>query len=127
MSVLGTLTFTLALFGISINGCAQNKNKPESISVSELKAEMKTDTSLIILDVRTPEELLGPLGHIDGVINIPVQELESRIGELNKYKDKNIAVICRSGHRSSMAQEILSKHGIKSKNVKGGMSAYRDN
>lgn len=115
--------FLALFFGVNMFGCAQDRS--ESISVNELNNEIKTDSTLVILDVRTPEELKGQLGYIDGVINIPVQQLESRISEVEKFKNKNIAVICRTGHRSSMAQKILSKHGIKSKNVTGGMTAYR--
>jgi rhodanese-related sulfurtransferase len=125
MSLLNSVTIAFALLGFGLSGCAKAGNKPETITAGQLKQEIKNDTSLVILDVRNPEELSGPLGHIDGVVNIPVQELESRIGELDKYKGRNIAVICRSGHRSSMAQEIIGKHGIKAKNVKGGMTAYR--
>lgn len=106
--------------------CAQTVPPENNITVSELKKQMKENPDLIILDVRTPEELSGPLGKIDGVINIPVQELEKRVEELNKYKDKEIAVICRTGHRSGIGTEILLKHGFtKVENVEGGMTAYR--
>jgi len=86
---------------------------------------MKNDSTLIILDVRTPVELIGPLGKIEGVINIPVQELESRLNELSVYKSNNIAIICRSGNRSGFATTILQAHGYKAKNVLGGMIQFR--
>jgi len=94
------------------------------ITTQQLKEKMQSDSSLIILDVRTPEELVGPLGKIDKAINIPVQELNIRINELEKYKDKEIAVICRSGHRSAIATQILKKNGYRAINVKGGMNEY---
>jgi len=86
---------------------------------------MKENPKMIILDVRTPQELKGPLGHIKGIINIPVQVLNKRISELDKYKDKKITVICRSGHRSGIASEILFKKGFNITNVEGGMLAFR--
>ena len=86
---------------------------------------MKLDSSLVILDVRNPYELEQYLGHIDGVINIPVQELEKRISELDEYKDRDIAVICRSGVRSVTATNILLQYGFKAVNVEGGMIRYR--
>ncbi|HEX2962957.1 MAG TPA: rhodanese-like domain-containing protein [Ignavibacteriales bacterium] len=114
------------LYGV---GCAQEKEmdstKKSDITVQQLKEKMKTDTSLVVLDVRTPEELKGPLGKIDGAVNIPVDQLEERIAEVEKLKGKDIAVICRSGHRSKRAQGILDKHGIKALNVLGGMTEYR--
>lgn len=107
------------------NKVEKDSAKGKDITVQELKDKMKTDTSLVVLDVRTPEELTGPLGKIDGAINIPVDQLESRIGEVEKLKGKDIAVICRSGHRSKRAQGILEKHGIEAMNVLGGMTGYR--
>ncbi|GAB4287421.1 MAG: rhodanese-like domain-containing protein [Ignavibacteriaceae bacterium] len=114
----------LFLLVTSFISCAQTENPP-SMSVQELRNEMKENSNLIILDVRTPQELAGPLGHIDGVINIPVQELGRRINELEKFKDKDIAVICRTGNRSTYGTELLIKHGFKARNVLGGMTEYR--
>ena len=86
---------------------------------------MKLDSSLVILDVRNPYELQEYLGHIDGVINIPVQELEKRINELDEFKNREIAVICRSGVRSVSATNILLQNGFNAINVEGGMIRYR--
>jgi rhodanese-related sulfurtransferase len=95
------------------------------ISIDEMNKKAKNDNQFIILDVRTPQELNGPLGQIEGVINIPLQELNQRITELEPYKDKEIAVICRSGNRSHYATETLRKNGYNAKNVLGGMIEYR--
>lgn len=105
-------------------GCAR-QDKDSTMSITDLKKLMKEDSTLVILDVRTPAELAGPLGKIENIINIPIQELESRISELEKYKDKEIAVICRSGNRSNTGTRILREHGYKVKNVLGGMIEYR--
>lgn len=104
---------------------AQNPGIP-SISVEELISKMNTDSTLIILDVRSPEELIGPLGKIDSVINIPIQNLSDRIGELEKYKGNNFAVICRSGNRSQLGTKILIDNGFSAVNVLGGMKMYRN-
>lgn len=96
-----------------------------SITVAQLNVDMNADSNLVILDVRNPNELTGPLGHIEGVINIPLPDLESRLPELDKFKDKNIAVICRSGRRSGIATNLLVKKGFSAKNVRGGMMEYR--
>ena len=76
MKALNSVIVFFFLF--QILGCAQQEDQ-NSMSVQQLKEEMKANENLIILDVRTPAELEGPLGQIDGVINIPVQELESRL------------------------------------------------
>ena len=104
-------------------GFAQSNDS--TMSVSDLKERMKSDTTLIVLDVRTPEELVGPLGKLENVINIPVQVLEKRLHELDPYKEKHIAVICRTGNRSHFATLYLNQHGFKASNVLGGMVEYR--
>jgi len=112
----------IAVFLLSVLSFAQQNFK--SITVEQLQKKIATDSTLVVLDVRTPRELKGPLGHIKGVVNIPVQNLEDRINELNKYKNRPIMVICRSGHRSGMATPILIKHKFKATNVLGGMLAW---
>jgi len=67
---------------------------------------VKTDTYLV--DVRTPEEYAE--GTIKGAVNIPLNDLDSKIGDL-KGKTK-IMVFCRSGARSSAATELLKSNGI---------------
>lgn len=120
------LIAALFLVLISFIGCAQDKDKVSSISADQLREQMNSDSSLVILDVRTEQEQTGSLGHIDGVINIPVQVLESRLGELDKYKNNKIAVICRSGRRSEIATNLLLKNGFNAENVLGGMQKYRN-
>lgn len=118
------LLFIVSAVSVS---CQNSNNKAEdnfNISAAQLKDKMKEDKNLVILDVRTPQELIGEHGQIDGVVNIPVQILGQRINELESYKDKNIAVICRSGNRSVYATKFLQAKGYNAKNVVGGMKAY---
>ena len=65
------------------------------------------------------------MGKIESSINIPIGELEGRINELDKYKKKDIAVICRSGVRSAKGTNLLIKNGFRAINVKGGMAEFR--
>ncbi len=125
------LTFMIIAFSALVS-CAQQENataekKTEEIvnvTVQDLKTAMEKDSNFVILDVRTPPELQGPLGHINGVINIPVQVLDQKVNELEPYKDKKIYVICRSGNRSRLATKILRQNGYNAVNVMGGMKAY---
>jgi len=80
---------------------------------------------VIVVDVRNPDELTGPLGHIENVINIPLNQLSSRVEELEKYRENVITVICHSGGRSMMATKLLLNQGFKAVNVSGGMIQYR--
>ncbi|MCE1189052.1 MAG: rhodanese-like domain-containing protein [Ignavibacteria bacterium] len=102
----------------------QDKNGVQDISVAELKNRLGTDTNLVLIDVRTLEEVQGPMKKLPQAIHIPLNEIEKRVAELEKYKNKEIAVICRSGNRSRAASKILLEHGFTVKNVSGGMLAY---
>lgn len=97
----------------------------KSISNDEFISLIKNNPKTVVLDVRTPEELKGPLGKLDNVINIPIQELSRRLNELNKYKDDEIIVICRTQNRSAAAAEFLNRNGFKTKYVFGGMTEYK--
>ena len=94
------------------------------MTTAQLKQEMKENKELVILDVRLPEEFTGNLTKIPEAINIPVQQLEQRITEMEPYRKNEIAVICRSGVRSRTATNILLTYGYNAINVDGGMTAY---
>ena len=124
MQKLKIITLLMIFFAIN-SFAAVADSSAKSISINDFKKEVKANKSIVILDVRMQDELNGPLGKIDGSINIPLQELEKRMGELNKYKNKELYVISRSGIPSKLAAEMLRDHGFKAVNVTGGMMAYR--
>ena len=118
------LFFSIILSAILFTGYAQDSTL-KSISVEQLNESINLDSNLVILDVRNVDELTGPLGEIKGAINIPLLELESKLYELEKFRNKDIAVICRSGRRSAIATGLLVKKGFNAENVLGGMTEYR--
>ena len=62
-----------------------------------------------LVDVRTAKEFNA--GSVDGAINIPLDQVEARLGE---FKGKeNLVLFCRSGNRSGQAKAILEKNGFK--------------
>ena len=63
----------------------------------------------IIMDVRTPAEFKS--GHIKGAINIPLDQVKSKVPDLQKMASP-VITCCRSGNRSSVAKGILSAAGI---------------
>ena len=78
------------------------------------------DGSATLLDSRTPGEYAR--GHIDGFVNIPVDELRDRLDEIDPKKP--VYVICQSGLRSYIACRILSGHGYDCYNFSGGFRFY---
>lgn len=78
------------------------------------------DGSVTLLDTRTKGEYAG--SHIDGFVNIPVDELRERLDELDKTKP--VYIICQSGLRSYIASRILTGNGFNTYNFAGGFRLY---
>ncbi|WP_369282830.1 FAD-dependent oxidoreductase [Oscillibacter sp. GMB15532] len=78
------------------------------------------DGSVTLLDTRTAEEYAS--GHAEGFINLPVDELRQRMGELRR--DKPVYVMCQTGLRSYLACRILSQSGYDCTNFSGGYRLY---
>lgn len=77
----------------------------------------------VVLDVRSATEFAG--GHVTASINVPLDALESRLGELAKYKEKPLLVNCQSGMRSTSACSVLKKAGFtRIYYLDGGMNAW---
>jgi len=75
----------------------------------------------LLIDVRTPEEF--SLGTIEGALNIPVDELRNRIGEIPKNRE--IIIFCQVGLRGYIAFRILKQKGYENiKNLSGGYKTY---
>jgi rhodanese-related sulfurtransferase len=74
-----------------------------------------------LLDVRTAEEFAE--GHLPGAINLPVDELRQRSGELPK--DRAIVAYCQVGQRGYLATRLLRQRGFDVVNLSGGYKTYR--
>jgi rhodanese-related sulfurtransferase len=106
-----------------LSGLFANK-KYINIDGEKLQKMVKENKDVLILDVRTIGEFRS--GHIPKSKNIPVQELSSKVGTLDSYKDDEVIVYCVSGARSASAARTLSKNGFnKIYNLSGGISSYK--
>ena len=76
---------------------------------------------VLLLDVRTAAEHVE--GHVPGALNIPVDELRRRMGELPSGRD--IWAYCYVGQRSYVAVRMLLQHGFRARNVSGGYRMYQ--
>ncbi|MDR3543929.1 MAG: CoA-disulfide reductase [Desulfosporosinus sp.] len=70
----------------------------------------------LLLDVRTEDEFNN--GHLEGAVNIPIDSLRDRVGELDKSKE--ILEYCQIGLRGYVASRILTQKGYRVKNIDGG-------
>lgn len=107
------------LITVVLSACSAPKsaeNKLNTMEEKQMSIKQEVAKGALMVDVRTPEEFAS--GSVEGAINIPLNEVESRI---NEFKGKPaVVVFCRSGNRSGQAKEILENNGIK--NVINGIN-----
>jgi len=85
---------------------------------------------VMILDVRTVGEFTGSKGHVPGAVNVPLNEIASRLNahaeEMEALKHLPIFVMCQTANRSPSAARQLRKRGFTNVAVvKGGMSGWK--
>jgi hydroxyacylglutathione hydrolase len=91
------------------------------ISAPMVAEELAAAEPPLVLDIRNPREWATK--HIEGSLNIPLNHLQERIGEVPR--DRRIAVHCAGGYRSSIAASILHQHGITNLiEMAGGIAAW---
>lgn len=94
------------------------------IDVETVKKALDEKDNLIILDVRTQAEY--ERGRIPSSINIPLDEIDSKVDTLTSDKNESLYVYCLSGSRSMLAAEQLMKLGYKNIfNITNGLLAWK--
>ena len=122
------LVFLFLSVSLTIVGCDGKSNEPPPASAKTgadglpdplpdrdpaLAKKLVTEHGAVLLDVRSPEEFAG--GHIEGAVNIPHTDVQSRAAEIESVtggnKDTPIVVYCRSGRRADTAKQTLGGLG----------------
>jgi hydroxyacylglutathione hydrolase len=86
-----------------------------------LAEELAGEDSPLVLDIRNSHEWAAR--HIDGSLNIPLNYLHERIGEIPR--DRRVAVHCAGGYRSSIAASMLHRYGLTHLiEMAGGLAAW---
>ena len=116
----------LSLFSFASCGGGGDNNTDENLTVTyeqisaeEAKSLMDTEKDYIIIDARTEEEFAE--GHIEGAVLIPEYKIAERAEKELPDKDALILVYCRSGRRSKIASEELTKLGYTNVKEFGGI------
>jgi rhodanese-related sulfurtransferase len=85
---------------------------------------MMNQQDAVVLDVRDPADY--DKGHIPHARNLPLAQLDGRIGELQKFKSRPIVVYCANGNRSGGALSLLRQKGFENVvNLSGGLGAWQ--
>ncbi|TCS61302.1 rhodanese-like domain-containing protein [Varunaivibrio sulfuroxidans] len=95
-----------------------------------LKDLMDGGRDVVVIDVRTPGEYSGDLGHIPGALNLGYSELSNALKEngaaLAAYQDAPVFVTCRTQNRSPRAAKLLKNAGLNNVQIlNGGMARWK--
>ncbi len=124
LAAVATLLVTiLGLISVSLNR-VEARNESDEVSNQEVAAWIGEADAPLLLDVRSTREFDG--GHIPGSVNIPHDQLASRIAEIAAHRDPGVIVYCERGGRARMASAVLeAEHFSSIRYMKGDMSGWR--
>ena len=118
--LLAVLVLAVIGFAVLQKPAPAEVSLPAEISVDQ--AAQKRDQGAFILDVREPGEWTS--FHIPGATLIPLGDLPNRLSDVPK--DREIVVVCRTGHRSAQGRDILLKAGFaKVTSMAGGVTQWQ--
>ena len=118
IAIFSGIMLLWSLFGNRFRG-VKEVNTAEALQLINHK-------SAIVLDVREPNEY--DAGHVLNSKLIPLGKLKARMGELEKFKEQPVVVVCRSGNRSGTACYLLGRQGFsQAYNLAGGVQAWQKN
>jgi rhodanese-related sulfurtransferase len=85
---------------------------------------LMNQATTLVLDVRDDAEFAA--GHLPRARNIPLADLQNRMGEIGKFKEKAVLVTCQTGMRSGRAMKLLKAAGFTTVyGLKGGLAAWQ--
>lgn len=122
MLLVGALLVTLAMLAHNLLG--SRLRGFSNVSPAEATQLINREDA-VVLDVREDNEYHS--GHIINSVHIPAGRVKSRLGELEKFRDKPVIVGCRSGSRSAQVCSVLRKGGFETVyNLGGGIMAWQN-
>jgi rhodanese-related sulfurtransferase len=99
--------------------------EPAWVDVAALRRQLAGDAAPWVIDVRGPDEFDGPLGHIEGALNVPLPVLAIHEPQIAAAR-RPVVCVCLTDKRSSAAAARLAAAGVAEVRVlRGGMKAWR--
>ncbi len=126
MNSLEIIQFWSAYFAVLLTLFIRNETQRggKGVSPQEL-VNLVNKEGALVLDVRDSKEFAA--GHIVDAVNVPHTALESRLAELEKYKEKPVTIVCKMGQHAGTAGALLRKAGFASvSRLSGGMTEWRN-
>ena len=117
--LVGTFALLLALF---IRNETQRGGR--SVSAQQL-VDLVNREDAVVLDLRDRKEF--DAGHIVDSVNIPYASLESRLNDLEKYRERPLVIACKMGQHAGAAGTMLRKKGFANvSRLTGGIAEWRN-
>jgi rhodanese-related sulfurtransferase len=123
---VGNNPFLVGAFSLLLGLFVRNESRRGGRSVSAQQlVDLVNRQNAVVLDVRDRKEF--DEGHIANALNIPYASLDSRLSELNAYKERPIVVACKMGQHSGAAGTTLRKNGFDQvTRLTGGITEWRN-
>ncbi len=119
LALLAVVAFLPRLIG--------NLRRGSMLAFEDFRRRLDANKDLLVLDVRPAEAFSGELGHIDGAVNIPLEDLQRRMEELGDYLERPVAIVCRTDRMSAKAALLLTEEGFADVHVvRGGMTKWNE-
>ncbi|WP_239614974.1 rhodanese-like domain-containing protein [Cohnella mopanensis] len=121
-TILGLLLIVVIVM-LVIRGFSSSKGL-SNYNAEQFGERLAGNAKAMLIDVREVAEFRS--GHLPRAINIPLSQLQNRIGEVANVKDREVLLYCRSGMRSKRAAAILRGHGLERLgHLQGGIMSWR--
>jgi len=118
------LSAACALLLLSILACGSHGGASRDISAADLLARLGHGDAPFVLDVRTPEEYAT--GHVPGAVNIPHDQVGTRLDEIGDRRAGDVVVYCERGGRAAKAAAVLDQAGFPHvAHLAGDMAGWR--
>jgi uncharacterized membrane protein YdjX (TVP38/TMEM64 family) len=89
----GVLALTLLAAVALLPALIRHWHRPGRLTPHQVHTQLSQDASPLVLDVRSPEEFVGALGHIDGAVLLPLPELEGRLSALVPHRGRPMVIV----------------------------------
>ncbi len=126
--MIRNITIALALLAVVafLPRLVRKLREKPMLAVEVLKRQLDAGEDVLMLDVRAAAEYNGEMGHIAGALNVPLEQLTSRLAELEAYKARPIRILCGTDSCSAKAARLLGEAGFSdAQGIQGGMVAWR--
>jgi uncharacterized membrane protein YdjX (TVP38/TMEM64 family)/rhodanese-related sulfurtransferase len=121
----GLIALALLASAVFLPRLIKHLRRVPMIDVATLRSKLDKHQDVYVLDVRTTTEILDEQGHIPQAHNIPLENLTHQLGELSEFRERPIAIVCRTHKRSLKALRLLIQKGFTDVHVvKGGMTDW---